>query len=97
MTESENKAITIMNNAKKLSSETQQKVKILCARKKETAEQFKKQKSKVETEFLRNSTDQERLQGIYETTLKEAGKLREKLDDATKKNKSKNLQGIFRY
>ena len=95
MTESENKAITIMNNAKKLSSETQQKVKILCARKKETAEQFKKQKSKVETEFLRNSTDQERLQGIYETTIKEAGKLREKLDDATKKNKSKNSQKVF--
>ena len=45
-------AITIMNNAKKLSGETQQKVKILCARKKESAEQFKKQKLKNRNRFF---------------------------------------------
>lgn len=91
MTESENKAITIMNNAKKLSGDTQQKVRILRTRKKDSADQFLKQKQKLEAEFSRSVSDPERLQGIYQSTLKEAGKLKEKLDDVTKKNKGSKM------
>ena len=95
MTESENKAITIMNNSKKLSCETKQKVKILRTRKKESADQFLKQKLKLEADFSRNSSDQERLQGIYQTTLKEAGKLKEKLDEVSKK-KGRSFVSYYR-
>lgn len=88
MTESENRAITIMNTAKLLNGTTFQKIKILKARKRESAEQFFKFKQRMEAEFSRSNDEMERLKSIYQMALKEAGKLKEKLDDTSKKNKS---------
>jgi len=88
MTESENRAIIIMNTAKYLSGTTYQKIKILKTRKRESADQFIKLKQRMEAEYSCNNDEMTRLKLIYQTALKEAGKLKEKLDDTSKRNKS---------
>ena len=77
-----------MNNAKNLGGSTQQSIKNLRARKKDTADKFQQQKLKIEAEYLRSTGETDRLQASYQVALKEAGKLKEKLDDLYKKNKS---------
>jgi len=87
MTESENKAITILNTAKMLTQKTVPRIRNLITRKEEISNTFEKSRSFNERDFSRNVDEVNRLLHLYKDGLKEASKWREKLDESYQKNK----------
>ena len=81
MSESENKAITILNRGKHLKQNTIPRIKKLVSVKTEISNSFKSNRTCHETEFSKNAASVDRLLELYKDSLKEAVKYREKLDD----------------
>ena len=81
MSESENKAITILNQGKLLKQNTIPRIKKFISVKTEISNNFKSNRTFHETEFLKNAAGVDRLLELYKDSLKEAIKYREKLDD----------------
>lgn len=81
MSESENKAITILNQGKLLKQNTIPRIKKLISVKTEISNNFKSNRTLYETQFSKNAASVDRLLELYKDSLKEAVKYREKLDD----------------
>ena len=81
MSESENKAITILNQGKLLKQNTIPRIKKLVSVKTEISNNFKSNRTLYETQFSKNAAGVDRLLELYKDSLKEAAKYREKLDD----------------
>lgn len=87
MTESENKAITILNASRTLLSNTIPKINTLIQKKKGSATTFQKNKQKLAVEFSRVEDEKNRLEILYKGILKECIKAKEKLDESYEKPK----------
>ena len=87
MNETENKAITISQMVKELQTDAISKLDKLIHNKKELLKRYRNDRSRADFEFNCSKDEIKRLSDIYHHSLKEATRVKDRLDEVSNKSK----------